>query len=280
LAFSYYPAQPLFQFPLINHLKQTAPKTEVRSDLPKSFSKHYLVTDSASITKNYLDTTRTNVLILVESWGIPLDSIRFENQLSLFNGTLMLAGAHHRMYSRTRTAEREDLIYKINRNAVGLRDTTFIPEILQSQGIQTNFIYGGDSTEHQRNKYINKVGFDKISFAKTGEKKLSDAQTILIIDSLLQNPISEHSHLFIAWTTRDTKFPFQNLGDNPYTPTATAIDSTYTQKINATLLSIANLARKHPKVRFIVQGDHNPILSPKEFQEHFYKRWVPFVVLN
>jgi hypothetical protein len=40
------------------------------------------------------------------------------------------------------------------------------------------------------------------------------------------------------------------------------------------------MARKHPETRFIVQGDHNPILSPVEFQEKFYKRWVPFVVLN
>lgn len=280
LAFSYYPSQPLFQYPLINHLEQFAPSTAGRSNLPETFRKHYLVTDSASITKNYLDTTRTNILILVESWGIPLDSIRFKNQLSLFNGIPMLAGAHHRMYSRTRTAEREDLIYKINRDSVGRRDTIFIPDILQFQGIQTSFIYGGDSTEHQRNKYIYKVGFEKIHFAKNDEKKLADSQIFLIIDSLLQNPSAEHPHQFIAWTTRDTKFPFQNLGDNPYTLTATAIDSTYTQKLRTTLLLIANLAHKYPQVRFIAQGDHNPILSPKEFQEHFYKRWVPFVVLN
>lgn len=60
----------------------------------------------------------------------------------------------------------------------------------------------------------------------------------------------------------------------------TAVDSAYAERLAGTLQLIADLARKHPSVRFIVQGDHNPILSTLKFQEKFYKRWVPFVVLN
>jgi len=58
------------------------------------------------------------------------------------------------------------------------------------------------------------------------------------------------------------------------------VDSAYTERLAGTLQLVANLAKKYPDVRFIVQGDHNPILSPLKFQEKFYKRWVPFVVLN
>jgi hypothetical protein len=43
---------------------------------------------------------------------------------------------------------------------------------------------------------------------------------------------------------------------------------------------VADLAKNHLDVRFVVQGDHEPILAPIEFQQKFYRRWVPYVVLN
>lgn len=84
---------------------------------------------------------------------------------------------------------------------------------------------------------------------------------------------------FIAWTTLDTKFPLPCFKD-PYRIDVTTVDSAYTERLAGTLQLVADLAKKHPSVRFIEQGDHNPILSPLKFQEKFYKRWVPFVVLN
>ena len=69
---------------------------------------------------------------------------------------------------------------------------------------------------------------------------------------------------------------FQNI----YNSDVDSVDSIYSVKLQQTLTQIAELAHKHPETKFIVQGDHNPILSPVEFQEKFYKRWVPFVVLN
>ncbi|SHL87229.1 hypothetical protein SAMN05720470_1217 [Fibrobacter sp. UWOV1] len=279
-AYNHYAAQPLAQFPVVDYMSRSAPKPVARDSLPESFRAKYFTTDSATITRGFTDSTRTNVLVLVESWGISLDTNRFAKQLQIFDGIPNQVGAHHRMYSRTRTAEREDLIYRATRDSVGHRDTVFIPQVLRAQGVKTQFIYGGDSLVQMRNKYIRNVGFDETFFGNStnsGEDPRTDRESAAQLDSLLS--VQDSALRFIAWTTLDTKFPLQSFMD-PYKIDVTALNSAYTERLAGTLQLVADLAKKHPEVRFIVQGDHNPILSPLKFQEKFYKRWVPFVVLN
>lgn len=279
-AYNHYAAQPLAQFPVVDYMSRSAPKPIARDSLPESFRAKYFTTDSATITRGFVDSTRTNVLVLVESWGIPLDSNRFAAQLRAFEGIPMQAGAHHRMYSRTRTAEREDLIYSVSRDSTGRRDTVFLPQVLRAQGVKTQFVYGGDSLVQMRNKYIRNVGFEETFFgisANSGEEPRTDRESAALLDSLLS--VQDSAMRFIAWTTLDTKFPLQGFMD-PYKIDVAALDSAYTERLAGTLQLVADLAKKHPEVRFIVQGDHNPILSPLKFQEKFYKRWVPFVVFN
>lgn len=267
-----YAAQPLAQFTTIDYLERIAPKPAQRKNITEEFKNKYTVTDSVSITRNQIDTTRNNVIILVESWGVPLDINQFKKQLEIFNGLKITAGIHNRMYSRTRTAEREDLIYEIHRDTTGHRDTTFLPQIFTSMGYRTTFLVGADSLEHRRYKYISNLGFNEAIY----EQGQDDATMVQKIDLLLTDSNQKH---FIAWTTRDTKFPLKGFS-NIYQSATNTVDSTYTQNLAHTLDLIAHLARKHPDTRFIVQGDHNPILSPIKFQERFYKRWVPFVILN
>lgn len=279
-AYNHYAAQPLAQFPLVDYASRTAPKPIARDSLPESFKAKYFTSDSATITRGFVDSTKTNVLVLVESWGIPLDTNRFAKQLRIFEGISMQVGAHHRMYSRTRTAEREDLIYSVTRDSTGRRDTVFLPQVLRAQGVKTQFIYGGDSLVQMRNKYIRNVGFDETFYGASvgsGGVPRADCESVALLDSLLS--VQDSAVRFIAWTTLDTKFPLPGFKD-PYRIDAAAVDSAYTERLASTLRLIADLAKKHPDVRFIVQGDHNPILSPLKFQEKFYKRWVPFVVLN
>ena len=283
---NHYAAQPLAQFPWVDYMSRTVPKPVTRDSLPESFGAKYFTTDSATITRGFVDSTRTNVLVLVESWGIPLDSNRFAEQLRTFEGIPMQVGAHHRMYSRTRTAEREDLIYQVTRDSTGRRDTVFLPQVLRAQGVKTRFIYGGDSLVQMRNKYIRNVGFEETFFgisANSGEEPRADHKSAALLDSLLSSAAAvssgDSAWCFIAWTTIDTKFPLQGFMD-PYKIDVAALDSAYTERLAGTLQLVADLAKKHPEVRFIVQGDHNPILSPLKFQEKFYKRWVPFVVFN
>ena len=269
---SYYAAQPLMHFPTVDFLEKNAPKPVQRSNIANDFKERYFVVDSVSVTRNYIDTTRDNVIILVESWGVPLELQQFNRQMNLFDGTVVTKGIHNRMYSRTRTAEREDLIMSIVRDSSGKRDTTFLPKVLADKGYKTTFLFGGDSLEQSRFKYIANIGFNNMIFGNG----LKDDSMIEKIDSILS---SESQKNFIAWTTTATKFPMIEFS-SVYNIDAEIVDSVYNAKLGQSLLQIALLARKHPNVRFVIQGDHNPILSPIKFQEKFYKRWVPFVVLN
>ena len=272
-AYNQYTAQPLAQFPTIDYLEKTAPKPVQRTEIADEFKSKFIVTDSVTITKNYIDSARNNVIILVESWGVPLDISRFKKQLKIFEGITTTIGMHHRMYSRTRTAEREDLIYKLKHDSTTRRrDTTFLPQILSNVGFKTTFLFGGDSLEHHRFKYIRNIGFIETFYGKN----LNDKAIAHKIDSILTDTTQKH---LIAWTTRDTKFPLPKF-PNIYNSNPDSIDATYTMRLTQTLGTIAFLACKHPETKFIVQGDHNPILSPIKFQERFYKRWVPFVILN
>ena len=267
-----YAAQPLAQFPTIDYLERIAPKPVQRKHIAEDYKAKYIVTDSVTITRDYVDSTRNNVIILVESWGLPLDIKRFEKQISLFNGITTAVGTHNRMYSRTRTAEREDLMLKFVTDSTWRRDTTFLPGVFANMGFSTHFLFGGDSLEHWRYKYIRNIGFKGVVYGNG----LGDAEMVTKLDSILQDTTSRH---FVAWTTLDTKFPLYGFKD-PYRIDVSAIDSAYSERLTGTLQQVASLAKKHPNVRFIVQGDHNPILSPVGFQEKFYKRRVPFIVLN
>ena len=270
---NHYASQPLAQFPTIDYLERIAPKPVQRNEIAKEFRQKYSVTDSVSITQNFVDTPRNNVIILVESWGIPLDIERFEMQLEIFKGSTNTVGIHNRMYSRTRTAEREDLISAINRDSITKqKDTLFLPKVFNDLGYQTTFLFGGDSLEQYRFKYITNLGFNNAIYGYG----LNDIAMVSKIDSILADSTQKH---FIAWTTADTKFPMAEF-PNIYSSNVDAVDSVYTAKLQNTLAEIAKLASKYPKTRFIVQGDHNPIVSPIRFQEHFYTRWVPYVVLN
>ncbi len=280
-AYNNYAEQPLAQFPVVDYLNRTAPKPVERKVLPKEFTAKYSVEDSAFVARRYVDSTRSNVFVLVESWGIPMDNERFEKSLSVFRdaGVPMQVGVHSRMYSRTRTAERENLIYEMKRDSVTkLRDTVFIPKVLGAAGYDTRFYVALDSAEQWRYKYIRNVGFENVVW----DKALEDEAIAKMLDSVLTFP-----KVFAAWTTTATKFPMEGLvapgGDvarSAYNIPVEKLDSAYTVRLMETLQLVADLARRHPGVRFVVEGDHEPILSPVKFQERFYKRWTPFVVLN
>ena len=268
-----YAAQPLAQFPTIDYLEQIAPKPVQRKHIAEDYKAKYIVTDSVTITRDYVDTVRNNVIILVESWGVPLDIKRFERQTNLFNGITTAVGIHNRMYSRTRTAEREDLIKAITRDSITKqKDTLFLPNVFNDLGYQTAFLFGGDSLEHWRYKYIRNIGFGDVFYGNG----LEDSDIVPKVESILADSTKKH---FIVWTTADTKFPMLEFPEIYYT-SADAIDSVYSSKLHSDFIMIADLVRKHPETRFIIQGDHNPILSPVEFQEKFYKRWVPYIILN
>ena len=261
-----YPDQPLFQFSVPLYLNQQNHLVD-RNHLTREFQSQYRAIDSSTITKFHIDTSRSNVVILVESWGVPMDSVKLRKELVVFRSLIRDKGIHHRMYSRTRTAEREDLLDSIKQDSTGKRDSLFMPKRFAELGCRTTFLFGGDSTIQWRYKYIRNIGFQNAIWT---DSATADVVMAAKIDSLLNLPDSVKQ--FIAWTTRDTRFP---MSDDP-----AECEKIYYERMFGTLQIIAGLAKKHPEVRFVVQGDHEPILSPLEFQRKFYKRWVPYVVLN
>ena len=261
-----YPDQPLFQFSVPLYLEQQNQPID-RNLLTKEFQSQYKAIDSSTITRYHVGASRSNVVILVESWGVPMDSVKLSKELAVFRGLIRDKGIHHRMYSRTRTAEREDLLDSAWRDSIGRRDSLFMPNRFATLGYKTSFLFGGDSTIQWRYKYIRNIGFQETIWM---DSATADAVMATKIDSLLGR--SDSVKHFIAWTTRDTRFP---ISDDPI-----ECENLYYERLFGTLRIIADLAKRHPEVRFVVQGDHEPILSPLEFQRKFYKRWVPYVVLN
>lgn len=121
------------------------------------------------------------------------------------------------------------------------------------------YLFGGDSLEYGRYVYIDSLGFTRHLFCQ----KCSDSVIFGKLDSLLSL-----DSLFIQEEVRMIALTTQNSRDGDRT------------KLHATLLEIVNLARKHPEVRFIIQGTHRPILGDPKIRRESFSHWVPAVVIN
>lgn len=236
--------QPLLDFTLLRKIEFASPQKDLdRTTLQNHLLKRFKIINDNSISRDYIDTNKSNVIILVESWGIPLDSSKLFAEIDIFKDLNTTKGIHKRTFSHTKKAEQEDLIWKVTPDSLDNNDTITIPQHLATLGYTT--------------------------LALSQDLATSDSITILKVDSLLN---SCENKCFISFITADTKFPIQG--------TTKEISETYYNKLYKSLAHIATLVKKHPEVNFIIQGDHEPILSPLEFQNQFYKRWVPFIIFT
>lgn len=118
---------------------------------------------------------------------------------------------------------------------------------------QSIYLFGGDSLEYDRLSYIQGLGFRETKYCQN----CGDAPMLSIIDSLLDSDMYKQ----IAWTSTGAR-----LG--------------LLEDLQQILKSIAQLAKKHPDIIFIVQGTHRPVLGTPERRKEFYRHWVPVVMLN
>lgn len=116
------------------------------------------------------------------------------------------------------------------------------------------YFFGGDSLEYNRKSYLPGLGFTDLNFCQA----CSDEVMVGKLDSALsvENPAA-----VMAWTTQSSRVG--EIAD-----------------IKISLKLIAELAKKHPDVKFVVQGTHRPILGTPETRKKYYAHWVPVVVLN
>lgn len=115
------------------------------------------------------------------------------------------------------------------------------------------YLFGGDSLEYGRNLYIDSLGYTEHLFCQ----KCPDSTMFVFLNMVLREGTSKR----IALTTQDSRD-----GDR--------------LKLHSTLRLVAEIARDYPKVQFIVQGTHRPILGDPKIRRESFTHWVPAIVLN
>ncbi|MCK9182983.1 MAG: hypothetical protein M0P13_08915 [Fibrobacteraceae bacterium] len=204
--------------------------------------------NTSDFNLSLLDTTKNTVIILVESFGIPIDTLQKRKIFQAFNSYPgKIAGTKKRPIHNTIYAEREEYIPALN--------------LFNQAHYELIYAYGGPSSLYNRKKLIQELGFTQTIFGDS----LNDRSMAAKIDSLLgEDPKNKK---FIAWTTTDTKFPIKSL-------------SLYSKKLETTEDLIVQLAKAHTKTKFIIVGDHAPIRCNKEIRNAFYRNYVPYFILN
>lgn len=201
--------------------------------LSATYKGSYQIMGKTPLRATLLDTTKTNVFILIDAWGVPVDENILALDLKEFETLPRKFALHRRLANYTSHAEHAEF-----RN-------NFASNI---------FLFGGDSLQFNRREYIPALGFQNSIFCNNCGNNV----IISKIDSVLLEP--EHPQ-FVAWTALAS-----TIGEH--------------NKIRQTLTQIADLAKRHPEVRFVVQGTHRPVLCGPETRNSYKAHWVPVAVLN
>ena len=211
--------------------------------LTEEYVSKYELLDSRKLTARFADSTRVTVSILVDAWGIPFDENLLAEDFAIFKDVPHREFLHHRLANRTRHAEFAEL--RIPGDSTRPHDGVYL--------------FGGDSLEYGRNLYMDSLGYGVRLFCQ----KCPDSVMAATLDSVLAAvAVDTMSHVKnVAWTTQNSRD-----GDRA--------------KLHATLRLIADVARRHPEARFIVQGTHRPILGDPKIRRESFTRWVPAVVIN
>lgn len=209
--------------------------------LTAGYTAKYELLDKKSLLSRFADSSRVTVAILVDAWGVPFDENLLAEDFAIFKDVPHKEFLHHRLANRTRHAEFAELRIP--------GDST-----RPHGGV---YLFGGDSLEYGRNLYMDSLGYGVRLFCR----KCPDSVMAATLDSVLAavavdsaNPMKN-----VAWTTQDSRD-----GDRA--------------KLHATLRLIADVARRHPEVRFIIQGTHRPILGDPKIRRESFAHWVPVVI--
>lgn len=211
--------------------------------LTEEYVSKYEQFDSRKLIPQFTDSSRVTVPILVDAWGVPFDEKLLANDFAVFKDLPHREFLHYRLANRTRHAEFAEL--RIPGDSTRPHD-----------GI---YLFGGDSLEYGRNLYIDSLGYGMRLFCQ----KCPDSVMAAMLDSVLTAAAGDSASPVknVAWTTQGSRD-----GDRA--------------KLHAALHLIADVARKHPEVRFIVQGTHRPILGDPKIRRESFTHWVPAIVLN
>lgn len=200
--------------------------------LSQGYLTDYEILNKKSLLRQVYDSSRTNVFILVDAWGVPIQESVLKEEFDFFEKAPHEFALHQRLANRTKHADLVELRNDVPNNI---------------------YLFGGDSLEYNRSKYVREMGFNRMQFCQ----KCEDGKMIAMLDSLLEND----SLQFIAWTSQSSR-----SGDK--------------DSLHKSLKLIADFAERHPEVQIIVQGAHRPVLCGPEVRNSYKSHWVPVVILN
>jgi len=209
--------------------------------LTEGYVSKYELLDRRKLIGQFVDSSRVTVSILVDAWGVPFDESLLAEDFSIFKDLPHREFLHRRLANRTRHAEFAEL--RIPGDSTRPHD-----------GI---YLFGGDSLEYGRNLYMDSLGYGVRLFCQ----KCPDSVMAVTLDSVLAAVAGDSASPVknVAWTTQGSRD-----GDRA--------------KLHATLRLIADVARRHPEARFIVQGTHRPILGDPKIRRESFTHWVPAVI--
>jgi len=144
--------------------------------LSQRYLDEYKILDKKALRLQVYDSSRTNVFILVDAWGVPIQESVLEEEFAYFKKLPHTFALHQRLGARNKHAER-----------VEFRDG---PE-------NKMYLFGGDSLEYNRSELVDEIGFKKTLFCQN----CGDEVIVAKVDSLLENDSLE----FIAWTTQSSR---------------------------------------------------------------------------
>ncbi len=209
--------------------------------LTSEYSEKYELLGRNQLLGKFTDSARTTVAILVDAWGVPFDENLLAEDFAVFKSLPHKEYLHHRLANRSRHAEFAEL--RISGDSTRPHDGVYL--------------FGGDSLEYGRNLYMDSLGYGMRLFCQ----KCPDSVMAVMLDSVLTDVagVSANPVKNVAWTTQGSRD-----GDRA--------------KLHATLRLIADVARRHPEARFIVQGTHRPILGDPKIRRESFAHWVPAVI--
>lgn len=140
--------------------------------LSTTYKGTYQIMDKTPLRAKLFDTTKTNVFILIDAWGVPVDESILSDDFKVLENIPHKFALHRRLANYTSHAEHAEFRNNFASNV---------------------FLFGGDSLQFNRQEYIPSLGFLNSIFCNDCGNSVIISQ----IDSILLEP--EHPQ-FVAWT--------------------------------------------------------------------------------
>ena len=137
----------------------------------------YRLLDRRPVIAQINKSSKKQVLILVDSWGVPHDKSKLDVEFAVFNEIPHDFAIHHRMANRTKHAERVEF---------------------RKDSSEALFLFGGNFLEFGRSGYMQEMGYSRLLFCQ----KCSDSIMLTKLDSV----ISDDIFYSIAWTTQNSRY--------------------------------------------------------------------------